>query len=220
MALPQRALDHPPGIRPDPPAEVERATLRLAAERIRGTGRYAPRDKLLFGLAAMDRWIATMRSDRGFCAQCFAGSPVPGVQDARDNDRRMRAAAQVLERQLRSGFTTLPADARLPLEQAADCYQRIAKTLGEALDTKGFYDRLDSLEAQSAYAQRQLAGVRAELVAAADRFDEALRIAEGRLQALRAMPADGQQPESRATPDAGGTGGNRPDPAPPSRTSW
>jgi hypothetical protein len=179
-----------------PPSEVDRATLRLAVGRIRGKGAYAPRADVIFGLPAVDRWIATMKTDRGFCATCFSDHAVPGVHDAADNDKRMCAAAQVLARQLRSGMLSLPNEARRPLEQAANCYQRIAKILGEPLDTPGFYDRLTSLEAQDAYARRQLTWMRAELVAAAGRCEEALRLAEGRPAELRLAGGEGD-PEIR-----------------------
>jgi hypothetical protein len=180
-----------PGPTPTLPAEVDRATLRLAVERIRGTGVYAAREDLLFGLPAVDRWIAAMRSDRGFCADCFSRNPVPGVHDAPDNDRRLRAAALVAARNLRGGFSAMPPKARLALDQAANCYQRIAQYLGEPLDTKGFYDSLNSLEAQGRYAQRQLWWVRCELAAAAGRFEEALRTVEGRPGDLR-LASDGR----------------------------
>lgn len=180
-----------PGPTPTLPAEVDRATLRLAVERIRGTGVYAAREDLLFGLPAVDRWIAAMKSDRGFCADCFSRNPVPGVHDAPDNDRRLRAAALVVARNLRSGFSAIPPAARLALDQAANCYQRIAQYLSEPLDAKGFYDSLNSLEAQGLYAQRQLWRVRCELAAAADRFEEALRTVEGRPRNLR-LASDGR----------------------------
>lgn len=163
-----------------PPAEVDRQILAIAIERIRGVGRYAKHDGDCCGLAAMDEWIASMRDTRGFCAECFKRAPVPGVQDAPDNDKRMYQAAKIVARQLREGLTSLPPAAAPELESAAVCYDRIAALLEPGATGKGGFtwDSLSSLDAQRDYARNVLEPVKAQLADAAIHIERALAAAK------------------------------------------
>lgn len=167
-----------------PPQEADMALLENAIARIRGTGRYAVRGADKFGLAAMDAWIASMYGTRGFCADCFSREAVVGVHDAPDNDRRLYSAAKIVAQQLRSGFTSLPADAREHLGQAAACYEMVTQLLAPAATgADGFrYESLSSVEAQQAYATKVLQPVKQELESAASHMERALAAMRGRLR--------------------------------------
>ena len=166
-----------PGKIVTPARKVDRFILSEGVIRIRGTGYYAAHGADRYGLSAMDQWIASMRDARGFCADCFKRSPVVGVQDAPDNDKRMYEAARIVARQLRTGFSTLPAGAAQHVQKAADCYDRIAVLLEPGATGKGGFtwDSLSSLEAQRGYVEIVLEPVKTELERAAGYLEKALR---------------------------------------------
>jgi RNA polymerase sigma-70 factor (ECF subfamily) len=166
------------GDRAAPAKDADIALLRQAVSRIRGTGVYRSSGGDLYGLEAMDKWIAQMRDVRGFCVECFARTPVVGVQDAPDNDARMYEAALVAADQLRNGMDGLPGECRPYLDSAADHYDRVAALLAPAASGQGgfSYDTLNSLAAQGQYAADVLEPVRTEIASAADDMQSALNM--------------------------------------------
>ena len=167
-------------IRPAASAQTQTdlAMLKLAVARIRGSGVYEEKKGKLYGLPAMDKWIAQMRTVRGFCGECFGRKPRRGVTDSNDNDGRLYDAAKIVARQLRA-IRSLPPDAKPYIDAAAGHYDRIAALLEKPVNTRGFYDTLDSLEAQQAYAASVLEPAKAAMSAACTEMELALGAAEG-----------------------------------------
>ena len=164
-----------PGGAPLVPADADRQALRLAVERIRGTGRFAPGHSL-FGLAAMDRWIQQMSTVPGFCPGCHQRGQ-KGWTDATDNALAVAAAAKVATQYLRTRQATLPAGAQPHLARAAACYDHIQALLQPALTGQGgetYRQFIGDLAKQQAHVETVLKPVKAELAAAADAMEQAL----------------------------------------------
>ena len=185
-----------------PAAAVEHAILQTAVDRIRGTGSYSTQATSYFGQPAMDQWILSMQTIRGFCPDCFKRAPVVGVQDAPDNDKRMYEAARIVATQLRADMPTLPSDCKAYLEKAAACYDRIVALLAPGATGRGgfTYDSLSSLQAQRNYVTTVLNPVKTELDWAALHIERALAIADGAKLNTALFPTYDQF--SRDTPDA------------------
>lgn len=156
------------------PEEAEREVLRRAVARIRGDGQ-PPFDtgdrKIVFGVAAMDTWISTMATVKGFCEpghpwSCTAGNATPTVEGSTFSAKWLRNLA---ERQ--SG----PAAAHL--RSAASHYDRIVALFGPALQESGpesYHAIIGDIEKQKAHAEKVLTPVKAELAAAGDEMGKAL----------------------------------------------
>ncbi|GEM_PF-1657828 len=185
-----------------PAAEVEHAMIQTAVDRIRGTGPYATQSTSYFGQPAMDQWILSMQTIRGFCPDCFGRVPVVGVQDAPDNDKRMYEAARIVANQLRTDMPTFPSDCKPYLEKAAACYDRVVELLAPGATGRGgfTYNSLSSLPAQRTYAATVLNPVKTELDWAALHLERALAIADGAKLNTALFPAYDQL--SRENPDA------------------
>lgn len=120
------------------PAEgVRRQVLQRAVQRIRGEGPAflpGPR-KVLFGLAAMDAWIAGM-AQVPFDVQKWQGKDHSAAH-ARETASPTFEGSKVAGAYLRQMAEALPEAAAVPLQDAARQYERIVELLGPALDDAG-----------------------------------------------------------------------------------
>ena len=161
--------------------EAAIAALRLAVERIRGSGRFAPnqeirhRPKVVFGLDALDVWIESM-SRVPFTGDADPGS-VSSKKHASCTAYPTSGGAKTAASFLRSQAERLAAGARPHLEAAAARYDRIVELLHPALTGEGgetYEQFMGDLEKQRTHVENVLEPVKAGLAAAADRLDDAL----------------------------------------------
>ena len=161
--------------------EAAMAALRLAADRIRGKGRFAPnleirhRPKVVFGLDAMDAWIESM-SRVPFTGDADPGS-VSSKKHASCTAYPTSGGAKAASSFLLSQTEVLSDGARPHLEAAAARYDRIPELLHPALTGEGgetYEQFMGDLEKQRAHVENVLNPVKAELEAAAHALDNAL----------------------------------------------
>jgi len=162
---------------PVPSDQADLAMLRLAIDRIRGEGIFAPSAQIVNGLQAVDAWIRQMREVRGFCAPCFSRQGAD-IGDAPDNARRMVAGARAAAQQLRRIASQHPGtEIRQGLDTAAARYDRIADLLEPALLGKGgprYAEFVGDIGKQQAFAETVLLPVRHELAAIAQQLEQAV----------------------------------------------
>lgn len=160
------------------PEEAEREVLRRAVARIRADGQppFDPGDrKIVFGVAAMDTWISTMATVKGFCEpghpwNCAAGNARPTVEGSTFSAEWLRALA--------GKWGGQSAD---HLRAAASHYDRIVALFGPALQDDGpesYRQIIGDLEKQKTHAEKVLKPVRAELAAAGQEMEKALAAME------------------------------------------
>jgi hypothetical protein len=162
--------------------QADVAMLRRAVERIRGQVEPIRADesgekiRYVFGLAAMDLWIETMRTVPGYCAECQERGG-GGWSDALDNGKLMHDGAVLVASYLRSRLETFPEASRAHLESAARHYDRIAQLLRPSItanDPAHYKTFIGDLAKQTDHAEKVLKPVKAELAAAADEMAKAL----------------------------------------------
>ena len=148
------------------PYQADLAVLRRAVARIRGNrAPFQPDGRVVFGLDAMDAWIARMGTKFWSRSTALA----------------TREGALVLVAHLRKCATRFPEAARPHLEAAANSYDRIATLLSPALD-QGLYRKwhlANDIAKQKEHAQKVLKPVRGEFAKAADAMEKALTGADG-----------------------------------------
>ena len=180
----------------EPSLSREQTDLRMlhnAVLRIRGEGPYARTEYAAYGLDAMDVWIAKMEQ-LPFCGPCFESAPDRVWTCALDNSNTTAAGAATAAHYLRERAASLPEAARPHLEQAADCYERIAELLRPSMtEGSGQHCRafIGNLEGQQAHAADVLRPVRQELAAAADAMEAALLASYPKSALLHDVPAGG-----------------------------
>jgi hypothetical protein len=150
------------------------AALRNVVAQIRGTGEmFAPPERVVFGLAAMDAWIDKMEH-APFCEPCYGSAPDKVWTCAINNGEAAMASAKVAASYLRTQAEAFGAGGRLA--DAAGRYDRIVALLEPAVtgDGGGHYrDFIGDIDAQKRHAG-VLREVRAELAAVADDLEAAL----------------------------------------------
>ena len=165
-----------------PEHEAAIAALRLAVDRIRGKGRFAPnleiqrRPKVVFGLDALDVWIESM-SRVPFIGDAADPGDVSSKKHASCTAYPTSGGAQAAASFLRSQAEKLAAGARPHLEATAAHYDRIVELLNPALTGEGgetYEQFMGDLEKQRAHVENVLRPVKAELAAAADGLVQAL----------------------------------------------
>jgi hypothetical protein len=162
------------GGKPTDPLGADVAMLRTAIQRIRATGTYAKKPYALYGVDAMDAWIAQM-GKVPFAPP--ARRPAAAINAARNNAARMASSARTAVTGLRRRKKTFPSDAQPHVAAAADRYATIVKLLAPALSGKKderYAAFMGTLEKQQAHA-KVLEQVKAELVAAADAMEKAVK---------------------------------------------
>jgi len=165
-------------IRPD---EARTVALRQAIARIRGRGLFRAEKRSVYGLDAMDAWIAQM-ARVPFCTSCAHAGPQGMAGCAVNNVQTTSAGARAAASYLRKIALDCPESARPHLNEAAKRYDRIVALLAPA--TWGFYrDMLNDPEKQQAHADNVLKPIKAELAGAADEMEKALEAAK--MQRLR-----------------------------------
>lgn len=156
--------------------EADLAVLERAVHRIRGDADpYRPDDHFVFGLAAMDEWIAQMERP-SFQPDC-----APDSRESRANAfataMTVYTGAKASAGWLSDRAGDLSADAGRHLRSAAGHYDRIAELLHPALTGEGgehYTDFIGDPAEQKAHAD-VLREVKAELAAAADEMAATLR---------------------------------------------
>ena len=146
---------------------------------------YADRRDHVFGLAAMDLWIAKMRQTP-FCGPCFKSAPDRVWTCAHDNGNTTLNASKAAASYMRKRKDTFDGKAQPHLDAAAAHYDAIVKLLEPAVtkDSPDHYRHfIGDLEKQKEHA-KVLEQVKAELAAAADEMEKALE-AEGVTLAAR-----------------------------------
>ncbi len=199
LGCPDQVWTVGPGTAPVPTHQADVEMLRLAIDRIRGQGAFAPTPRVVNGLAAMDAWIRQMRTVPGFCAPC-SGRAGARIGDAANNARRTVAGCTAAAGQLRRIARAEPRATTL-LAKAAGRYDQIAHLLSPALEgpVEGRYAAFaGDLLRQQQHADAVLLPIRAELAAAADELEQtlaamAVRRDDGgvRIEGLPAAPGDG-----------------------------
>ena len=163
------------------PHQADLNMLRNAVARIRGDAEpFLPTELAVYGLAAMDTWIAKMRQTP-FCPPCFEHAPDRVWTCAINNAQTTTAGAQAAASYLRKRKDTFAQAARPHLEAAAKHYDNIAQLLKPALTGEGgehYREFIGDLKKQKAHAQ-VLEQVKAELSAAADEMEKALACLKG-----------------------------------------
>jgi len=162
---------------PLPAEEIRRQLLQRAVQRIRGEGpAFGPGSReVLFGLAAMDAWIAAMGQAPYDCEQWQGKdhSAAHARQTAMPTFEGSKAAGTYL----RAMAKEFPAQAAVALEAAADQYGRIVELLAPALGDSGaetYPAIMGDAARQQAHVQRVLRPVRECLDAAAGSIEKAL----------------------------------------------
>ena len=167
--------------------EMAVAALRLAVDRIRGRGRFAPnrqiehRPKVVFGLDALDAWIESM-SRVPFTGDADPGS-VSSKKHASCTAYPTSGGAKVAASFLRSQAESLPEGSCPHLEMAAAHYDRIVQLLHPALTGEGgetYEQFMGDLAKQQAHVENVLKPVKAALAAAADAMEKALAVVRTR----------------------------------------
>ena len=154
------------------PPQAIRATLQQAVDRIRGRGPFKADDRFIYGLEAMDAWIAQMETVP-FCEAC-AHAGAKGMAGCAVNNRdTTRSGAAIAAAYLRSIVAEIPEAARPGVLEVAEHYDRIVKLLAPAT-WQAYRDMLNDSDKQKAHADGALASVKAELSAAADAIEKAL----------------------------------------------
>jgi len=171
-----------------PQAEADRVMLARAAARIRGdrepfrpdslvlglpaTGAPAVPGAVVWGLPAMDLWIAQMGKPA-----YQQDDPGSSAGNARMCALYVSTGAKATAAYLRRRMKSFPAAARRQLESVAGRYEKVAALL-EPYSVwkkgKGYQAFMGSLQEQNAHADRVLRPVRVELVAAAGEIETAL----------------------------------------------
>ena len=162
----------------EPAEPLARDTLRLAVERIRGTGRFRAEEKTVYGTDAMRIWADHMATVPGFCAGCWANGTGKSWTDALDNGLRLHRAAGIAARYLR-GVQGLPPAASPELAAAAACYDRIAAALAPSVEkdsARRYRNWIGDMDQQRAHAAI-LRQADADLRQAANHIEQALRLA-------------------------------------------
>ena len=156
--------------------EADLAMLTAAVARIRGSAKpFVEAKRAVYGLKAMDLWIARMRQ-KPFCVPCARAAPDRAWTCAHDNGNTMMNAAKVAASYLRKRKGPFGKQAETHVEAAAGHYERIARLLEPAVTGRGgpHYRRIiGNLAAQIVHA-KLLEEVKAELAAAADEMEKAL----------------------------------------------
>jgi len=154
-------------------------TLRMALDRIRGTGVFESDSDDLFGLAAMDFWIDIMRRDEGFCVPCWgrrdkdAGKPA----DAWDNAMRLRQSSIDASGFLEGCIDRLGESVRPHLAAAVRAYDAIVDLLAGSVlwdGRKSYQTILGDLRLQQEHADSVLVPAREALLEAAYHLEIAL----------------------------------------------
>ncbi|MHC4716019.1 MAG: hypothetical protein ACYS5V_03555, partial [Planctomycetota bacterium] len=178
--------------------QADPAMLRQAVARVRGETPYESGNKGIYGLAAMDAWIAQMEKVP-FCGPCSDAGPKGMAGCAVNNVQTTRAGATAAASYLRKRKEGLGTEAQPRIEAAAEHYDRIAELLKPA--SWGFYRSiLNDAAKQKAHAHAVLVPVKAELVAAADEMAKALE-AEGVVVAAAAVVAQPVKPATSSSED-------------------
>ncbi|MFH0965049.1 MAG: M56 family metallopeptidase [Planctomycetota bacterium] len=182
------------------PRKADLVMLERAVERIRGQGeRFQSHKYRVFGLAAMDLWIAKMETVP-FCEPCYKSAAGHVWTCALNNGQTMTAGARTVSSYLRKRKDTFAAEARPHVEAAAERYDRIAALLAPAVTGEGgahYRDFIGDLEKQKAHA-KVLREVKTELAAAADDMEKALAAEGIKLAATGNLPDS----DSASTPAA------------------
>jgi len=162
----------------DSAADSDLAALRNVVAQIRGVGdQYAPTERIVYGLAALDAWTDKMEH-APFCGPCFESAPDKVWTCAINNGEACVGQSHVAAAYLRG-----LADAYGPeLSAAAARYDRIAELLSPAVtgeDGTHYRDFIGDVDGQRQHAD-VLREVKAELAAVASELDTALaRVASG-----------------------------------------
>jgi hypothetical protein len=139
---------------------AEQVMLRQSVDYIRSQGLFAPKQPVVYGLAAMDAWIKHMQEVKGYCAPCF-GRGQQSWQDAMENGERLLRAARVAAKKLRSLGPQY--------EVTAKHYDRIV----ELLKPVKYQEFIGDLVKQKAHAENVLVPVKTELAAIAEELEKA-----------------------------------------------
>ena len=175
--------------------QADLAVLQRAVDRIRGErAPFAP-GQIVFGVKAMDVWIAQMQGS-------FQPADPPWFDgDADDPVCKLRAkltasstyqGAQAAAKYLRQAARRLPQTARPHLTTAADHYDRIVELLHPAMTGQGgeSYDQLiGDIQKQKNHAANVLTPIKAELAAAANAMEKALAASHADTLSLDDVPA-------------------------------
>ncbi len=153
--------------------EADFEILCRAVSRIRGNAApFLRGQRTVYGLAAMDIWIAHMQK-LPFCDACKDRSHGCAFDTARPTYEGAKVAAKFL----RERAETLPAAAQTHLLAAAEGYERIVTLLRPAMTGDGgesYWGIIGDLQKQQAHVTHVLRPVRAQLRHAADEMSEAL----------------------------------------------
>ena len=152
--------------------DIAPVVLQQAIDRINGTGPYTAEKRSVYGLAAMDAWIAQMETVP-FCEACADAGPKGMAGCAVNNAQTTLTGAKVAASCLRRLAADQPGSVAPQLVAAAQCYDRIVELLNSAT-WKSYRDMLNDIGKQKAHAESVLKPVRDELEAAAEAMEQAL----------------------------------------------
>ncbi|MHC4561394.1 MAG: M56 family metallopeptidase [Planctomycetota bacterium] len=165
--------------------QADALMLRRALSRIRGDAPPFVTGRLIFGLAAMDLWIAQMAK-----ADFQEDDPLSSAGNARLCALYTYQGAKDTAAYLRERLDSFPAAAQSHVASIAARYERIAKLLESFTvweERKGYQAFMGDVAKQKVHAEEVLRPVKAEMAAAADDI-------EGVLAAMNVstpvMPAD------------------------------
>jgi len=156
--------------------QARRQALQNAVARIRAVGPFARTEEHVFGLQAVDAWIAKM-DQVPFCGPCFKSAPDRVWSCALNNGQTTTAGATAAAAWLRKQTGAVAEQARPRLEAAAGHYDRIVALLRPAVTGQGgesYQQFINDLSKQKAHVENVLKPVKAELAAAADEMAAAL----------------------------------------------
>jgi len=156
--------------------EADRAMLRHAAERLRGTGERYTYERTLFGLPAMDKWIEQMETVQGFCPGCFERAPDRAWTDANDNGQTFYGGTQSVSKYLRQRRSFHPSISSR-LGTVATHYEQMGEILRLSAANNGeqYKTFIGDLAKQKEHADRVLRPIKDEMARATDEIEAVSR---------------------------------------------